>query len=101
MIVIIIHVIFWVDFFQSLNIFKSLFSKASPGFLLWSQSFLLWIQLYYFIIIIFFFMWAILKDFIEHFTILFLFYVLVFWPKGMWYLSSSTGDGTHTPCIGR
>ena len=54
MIVIIIHVIFWVDFFQSLNILKSLFSKASPGFLLWSQSFLLWIQLYYFIIIIFF-----------------------------------------------
>ena len=34
-------------------------------------------------------------------TILFLFYVLVFWPGGMWDLRSLTRDGTHTPCIGR
>ena len=29
------------------------------------------------------------------------FYVLVFWPWGMWDLSSQTGDQTRTPCIGR
>ena len=32
---------------------------------------------------------------------LLLFYVLVFWPQGMWDLGSLTRDGTHTPCIGR
>ena len=35
------------------------------------------------------------------FTILLLFYVLVFWPWGMWDPNSPTQDGTHTPCIGR
>ena len=34
-------------------------------------------------------------------TILFLFYLLVFWPRGMWDLSSLTRDQTCTPCIGR
>ena len=28
-------------------------------------------------------------------------YVLVFWPWGMWDLSSLTRERTHTPCIGR
>ena len=32
---------------------------------------------------------------------LLLFYVLVFWPQGMWDLSSPTRDPTHTRCIGR
>ena len=41
------------------------------------------------------------KVFIEFVTILLLFYVLVFWPQGMWDLSSSTWDWTHTHCIGR
>ena len=31
----------------------------------------------------------------------FFFYVLVFWPRGMWDLSSPTRDQTLTPCIGR
>ena len=31
----------------------------------------------------------------------FFFYVLVFWPRGMWDLSSPTRDRTLTPCIGR
>lgn len=39
--------------------------------------------------------------FIECATVLFLFYVLVFWPQGMWDLSSPIRDGTVTPCIGR
>ena len=30
-----------------------------------------------------------------------LFYVLVFWPPGMWDVISLTRDTTHTPCIGR
>ena len=30
-----------------------------------------------------------------------LFYVLVFWPQGMWDLSSPTRNWTGTPCIGR
>ena len=51
--------------------------------------------------IFFFLMWTIFKVFIEFVTILLLFYVLVFWPRGTWDLSSSTRDRTHTPCIGR
>ena len=39
--------------------------------------------------------WAIFKVFIEFVTILLLFYVLVFWPHGMWDLSSLTRDGTR------
>ena len=39
--------------------------------------------------------------FIKSVTILLLFYVLVFWPWGMWDLSSPTKDWTCTPCIGR
>ena len=31
----------------------------------------------------------------------FCFMFLVFWPPGMWDLSSPTSDRTHTPCIGR
>ena len=31
----------------------------------------------------------------------FCFYALVFWPLGMWNLSSLTRDQTCTPCIGR
>ena len=38
-------------------------------------------------------MWTnVLKVFIEFVTILLLFYVLVFWPRGMWDLSSLTRD---------
>ena len=37
------------------------------------------------------------KVFIEFATILFLVYVLVFWPRGLWHLSSLTRDRTHTP----
>ena len=46
-------------------------------------------------------MWTIFQVFFEFVTILLLFYVLVFWPQGMWDLSSPTGDQTCTPCIGR
>ena len=42
-----------------------------------------------------------LKVFIEFVTVLLLFYVLVFWPRGMWDLSSLTRDWTCPPCIGR
>ena len=34
-------------------------------------------------------------------AILLLCYVLCFWPKGMWDLSSLTRDQTCTPCAGR
>ena len=46
-------------------------------------------------------MWTIFKVFIEFVTILLLFYVLVFWPRGMWDLSSPTRNQTLTPCIER
>ena len=36
---------------------------------------------------------------IESVTILILFYVLVFWPPGMWYLSSLNRDLTYTPVL--
>ena len=45
--------------------------------------------------------WTIFKVFIEFVTILLLFYVLVYWPRGVWHLSSLTRDWTCTPCIGR
>ena len=45
--------------------------------------------------------WTPFKAFIECVTILFLFYVLNFWPHGMWDLSSQARDWTHTRCIGR
>ena len=48
-----------------------------------------------------FLMWTIFKVFIEFVTILLLFYVLVFWPRGMWDRSSPTRHRTCTPCIGR
>ena len=38
--------------------------------------------------------------FIEFVTILLLVYVLVFWPLGMWDLSTPTRDQIWTPCIG-
>ena len=42
---------------------------------------------------------TIFKIFIEFITMLLLFYVLVFWPRGMWDLSSVTRDGTHTNAL--
>ena len=45
-------------------------------------------------------MWTIFKVFIEFFKII-LFDVLVFWPQGIWDLSSPTGDQTCPPCLGR
>ena len=41
------------------------------------------------------------KVFIEFVIILLLFYVLVFWPRGTWDLSSLNRDSTCIPCIGR
>ena len=41
------------------------------------------------------------KVFIEFVTILLLLYVVFFWPRGLWDLSSPTRDWTCTPCIGR
>ena len=65
------------------------FKNTSIGFL----HFLL------FLVVVFFLMWTILKVFIEFMTILLLFYVLFFWPQGMWDLSSSTGDQTALPAL--
>ena len=45
----------------------------------------------------FFLMRTMFKAFVEFVTIVFLFYVLVFWPQGIWELSSPTRDPTHTP----
>ena len=46
-------------------------------------------------------MWTIFKVFTEFVIILLLFYVLVFWPRGMWDLSSPTRNRTRTPGIGK
>ena len=45
--------------------------------------------------------WFVFRVFFEFVVILLLFYVLVFWPRGMWDLSSLTRDQTRTPCIGK
>ena len=44
-------------------------------------------------------MWTIFKVFIEFVTILLLFYVLVFWPQGMWDLSSRPGIEPASPAL--
>ena len=49
----------------------------------------------------FFMTWIIFKAFIECVTVLLLFYVSVFWPRGMWNLSFRIRDGTHISWIGR
>ena len=61
-----------------------------------------WTEKYRPVLFLFFFllMWTIFKIFIEFVTIVFLFYVLVFWPQGTWELNSPTRDQTCTPCIG-
>ena len=46
-------------------------------------------------------MWTIFKVFIEFVAILLLFYVLVFWLRGMWKSLLPDQDQTLTPCIGR
>ena len=46
-------------------------------------------------------MWTMFKVFIEFVTVLFLFYVLIFWTWAMWDLSSPTRDGTFASCSGR
>ena len=54
----------------------------------------------------FFFFWCgpfslFLSFYWIYYNIASVFYVLFFWPWGMWDLSSPTRDRTHTPCIGR
>ena len=44
-------------------------------------------------------MWTIFKFFMEFVTILFLFYVLFFWPGGMWDFSSPTWDEPTSPAL--
>ena len=46
-------------------------------------------------------MWAVFKVYVEFVKILFLFYVLAFWPPATWHLSFPTRDETHTSCIRR
>ena len=60
---------------------------------------LLWFS--FFFLRFLFLIWIIFKVFIEFVTILHLFYVLDFWPQGMWELNSLTRDRTCTLCIGR
>ena len=45
-------------------------------------------------------MWTILQFFIEFVIILLLFYDLVFWPKGVWDLSSQPGVIPTPPALG-
>ena len=46
-----------------------------------------------------FLMWTILKVFIEFVTILLRYYVLVFWPRGMWDLSPRLGIEPAPPAL--
>ena len=57
--------------------------------------------LFSFLRLFFFLMWTIFKVFIAFITILLLFYVLIFWLRGMWDLNPPTRDRTRTHCIGR
>ena len=48
-----------------------------------------------------FLMWTIFKGFTEFVTILLPFYISVFWPQDMWYLSFPRRDQIGTPFIER
>ena len=57
---------------------------------------------FFFIFLMIFKIWTVfLKVFIEFVIIVFLLYVLLYWPQGMWGLSSPTRHPTHTPCTER
>ena len=57
---------------------------------------------FFFIYTYFFFLiWTIFKVSFEFVTLLLLFHVLVFWPRGVWNPSSPTSNRTHTACFGR
>ena len=81
-----------------LDAFSSLGSQDAA--LLFSLLFLLFLKDFLFVLFCFL-MWTNFKVFIEFVTILLLFYVLVFWARGIRHLSSQARDRTHTPCIGR
>ena len=51
------------------------------------------VSLFYHILL----MWTIFKVFMEFVSIASVSYVWVFWPGGMWDLSSTTRDQTRTP----
>ena len=64
--------------------------SSQSGSLLWKRALIC-----LFVLKILFLMWTIFKVFIDFVTILLLVYVfwfLVFWPRGMWDLSSQTRD---------
>ena len=69
--------------------------RKLPGF------FYLQVVMWNFFKIFCFLTWIIFKVFIEFATILFLFYVLVFWPRDMCDPNSLIRDQTCTPCIGK
>ena len=69
--------------------------RKLPGF------FYLQVVMWNFFKIFCFLTWIIFKVFIEFATILFLFYVLVFWPRDMCDRNSLIRDQTCTPCIGK
>ena len=52
-----------------------------------------------FFIFCFILMWTIFKVFIEFVTVLLLFYVLVFWPQGMWLLGPRPGIEPAPPAL--
>ena len=54
-----------------------------------------------FVVLRLFFIWTIFKVCTKFVTTLLLFYILVFWPLGMWDLSSPARDWTCSPYIGR
>ena len=66
--------------------FSLIFLVKSLGF----EGSLSWLFFLNILLFFFFLVWTIFKVFIEFVAILLLFYVLVFWPQGMWDLSFPT-----------
>ena len=79
--------------FNFSNMF-SLFLKNNNCIANIAQSDFLVILADIFLFKIFFLMWTLFRVFIEFVTILFLYYVLGFWPGGMWDLNSLTRELT-------
>ena len=71
---------------------------SSPSYKVqWDQGPMVMTSLKHFLRI---FLMSTVKVFIK-FILLFLLYILIFWPQGIWNLNSPTRDWTFSPCIGR
>ena len=83
--------------FSEISVLKHLWHTSAEN----SNSFITSNKPFLKVFHLFVLMWTTFKVLTERVTIVFLFSVLGFWPRGVRDFSSPTRDRTHTLCIGR